>query len=137
MGTGIIKNLLKHDNEVTVYNRTKAHAQKALDAGASWADSPAAVIEKTDIVMSMVGFLADVEQIYYGENGIFSKNRKGQLLIDLTTSKPSLAKKLHASAKEKGADMLDSPVSGGDVGAKNGTLTIMVGGDQEVVDENL
>lgn len=137
MGTGIIKNLLKHDNEVTVYNRTKAHAQKVLDAGASWADSPAAVTEKTDIVMSMVGFPADVEQIYYGENGIFSKDRKGQLLIDLTTSKPPLAKKLHASAKEKGADMLDAPVFGGDVGAKNGTLTIMVGGDQEVVDENL
>ena len=94
MGTGIIKNLLKAGNEVTVFNRTKAHAQAVIDAGAIWADSPAAATKNNDVVMTMVGFPKDVEEVYYGENGILSAAQVGQMLIEMTTSKPSLAKKL-------------------------------------------
>ena len=133
MGTGIINNLLKNNNEVTVYNRTKAHAQTVLDNGAKWADSPAKATAGNDIVMTMVGFPQDVEQVYYGENGIFSAAIPDQVLVEMTTSKPSLAQKLDKTAKEKGLHIIDAPVSGGDVGAKNGTLTMMIGGDESDV----
>lgn len=129
MGTGIINNLLKNNNEVTVYNRTKAHAQAVIDNGAKWANSPAAATAGNDIVMTMVGFPKDVEQVYYGENGIFSVAKPNQFLVEMTTSKPSLAHKLDKTAKEKNLHIIDAPVSGGDIGAKNGTLTMMIGGD--------
>ena len=128
MGTGIIKNLLKNGNEVTVYNRTKAHAQEVIDAGAIWADSPAAATKNNDVVMTMVGFPQDVEQVYYGRDGILNAATSGQLLIDMTTSQPSLAKNIAQDGAKKGVAVLDAPVSGGDIGAKNGTLTMMIGG---------
>lgn len=130
MGTGIINNLLKNNNEVTVYNRTKAHAQTVIDNGAKWANSPAEATMNNDIVMTMVGFPQDVEQVYYGSNGIFSTATPNQILVEMTTSKPSLAQKLDQSAKEKGLHIIDAPVSGGDIGAKNGTLTMMIGGNK-------
>lgn len=130
MGSGIIQNLLKNDNEVTVYNRTKAHAQEVIDAGATWADSPAQATKNNDVVMTMVGFPEDVEQVYYGEDGILSVAQPNQLLIDMTTSKPSLAQKLARDAAKKDVHILDTPVSGGDIGAKNGTLTMMIGGEK-------
>ncbi|QNQ82224.1 NAD(P)-dependent oxidoreductase [Lactobacillus sp. PV012] len=130
MGTGIINNLLKAGNEVTVYNRTKAHAQEVLDNGAKWADNPADATKNNDVVMSMVGFPQDVEQIYYGQNGILAAATSKQVLVEMTTSKPSLAQKLDRDAREKGLHIIDAPVSGGDIGAKNGTLTMMVGGDK-------
>lgn len=135
MGTGIINNLLKNNNEVTVYNRTKAHAQAVLDSGAKWAPSPAAATAGNDIIMTMVGFPQDVEQIYYGENGIFSAATPNQVLVEMTTSKPSLAQKLNKTAKEKGLHIIDAPVSGGDIGAKSGTLTMMIGGDKSDVEK--
>lgn len=135
MGTGIVNNLLKAGNDVTVYNRTKAHAQNVIDHGAKWADSPAAVTQQADIVMSMVGFPDDVRQVYLGDNGVMEAIQPGQLLIEMTTSKPSLAQELAAEAAKKGAVMLDTPVSGGDVGAKNGTLTVMVGGDKQTFEK--
>ncbi|WP_125767170.1 NAD(P)-dependent oxidoreductase [Lapidilactobacillus wuchangensis] len=128
MGTGMIKNLLKAGYAVTVYNRTQAHAATVIAAGATWAASPAAVTQTTDVVISMVGFPQDVEQIYFGDAGILSAARPDQIIIDMTTSKPALAAKIATAAAAKNIQALDAPVSGGDIGAKNGTLTIMVGG---------
>lgn len=131
MGTGIINNLLKAGNDVTVYNRTKAHAKEVLDNGAKWADTPAAATTNNDVIMSMVGFPQDVEQIYYGEDGILAAATPNQVLVEMTTSKPSLAQQLDQDAQKKGLHIIDAPVSGGDVGAKNGTLTMMVGGNKK------
>ncbi|MFC6315681.1 NAD(P)-dependent oxidoreductase [Lapidilactobacillus achengensis] len=130
MGTSMVKNLLKAGYPVTVYNRTAAHAQTALAAGANWADDPAQLTLASDVVISMVGFPQDVQEIYFGANGILSQARPGQILIDMTTSKPSLAKEITAKAAAQGVIALDAPVSGGDIGAAKGTLTIMVGGDE-------
>ena len=130
MGTGMVKNLLKADFPVTVYNRTKAHAQKARDLGAAWADDPVALLAKSDVVISIVGFPQDVEQVYFGEQGLIANAQPGQILIDMTTSKPSLARKITKAAAKRHIQALDAPVSGGDIGADKGTLTIMVGGDQ-------
>lgn len=137
MGTGIINNLLKAGHQVTVYNRTKAHAQTVIDNGAVWTDSPADVTKNADVVMTMVGFPQDVKDVYGGQYGVMSAVRPHQLLIDLTTSDPTLAAQLADQAQKKGAEMLDAPVSGGDVGAKNGTLTVMVGGDRDVLNQHL
>lgn len=128
MGSGVISNLLKHKREVYVFNRTKAHAQKVIDEGAIWIDSPMKLAEKADIIFTMVGFPQDVEEVYFGDNGLFKTAHSGQYLIDMTTSKPSLAKEIAKVGGEKGINVLDAPVSGGDIGAKNGTLTIFVGG---------
>lgn len=136
MGTGIISNLLKAGNQVTVYNRTKAHAATVLERGAHWAYDPASLTASNEIIMSMVGFPQDVRQVYFGDRGVLSVVKSGQLLIDLTTSQPSLAKELTAAAAEKGAQMLDAPVSGGDIGARQGTLTVMVGGDRQVFEDH-
>lgn len=129
MGTGIIKNLLKAGNQVTVFNRTKAHAQAVLDAGANWAASPAEVTRVSEIVMVMVGFPRDVEQTYFGHDGILTAVKPDQVIVDMTTSAPSLEKRIRESAPRE-VGVLDAPVSGGDRGAKEGTLTVMVGGDR-------
>ncbi|MDR3191326.1 MAG: NAD(P)-dependent oxidoreductase [Lactobacillaceae bacterium] len=131
MGRGIVNNLLKADYEVVVYNRTKAHAQAVLDNGATWADSPRAIAQQVEIVLTMVGYPQDVEEIYYGDTGLFAGAHAEQILVDMTTSTPTLAEKLAKDGAELGVKVLDAPVSGGDVGAKNGTLTIMAGGDAE------
>lgn len=130
MGTGIINNLLKHNEDVTVFNRTKAHAQTVLDNGAKWAASPAEIAKTADVIFTMVGFPQDVEDVYFGENGLFKTAHQGQYLVDMTTSKPKLAKKIAQVGDGKGIHVLDAPVSGGDIGAKKGTLTIFVGGQK-------
>lgn len=135
MGSGVISNLLKHGEEVRVYNRTKAHAQTVLDQGATWVDSPAALIKQVDVLFTMVGFPTDVEKIYFGENGILKNTHPGQILVDMTTSKPSLAKRIGKAGEKKQVRVIDAPVSGGDIGAQNGTLTVMVGGDQTALDD--
>ena len=135
MGTGIINNLLKNNYDVTVYNRTKAHAQPVLDNGAKWADNPAELTKQVDVLFTMVGFPQDVENIYFGENGIFETAQAGQYIIDMTTSKPSLAQKIGQTGEDKRIHILDAPVSGGDIGAKNGTLTVMIGGHKEDLDQ--
>lgn len=134
MGTGIINNLLKNNYDVTVFNRTKAHAQAVIDHGAKWANNPAELTQNCDVLFTMVGFPQDVENIYFGENGIFATAKPGQYIIDMTTSKPSLAQKIGQTGAEKGVHILDAPVSGGDIGAKKGTLTVMVGGRKEDLD---
>ncbi|MEY8446004.1 NAD(P)-dependent oxidoreductase [Enterococcus ratti] len=132
MGSAIVHHLMEAGHEVTVYNRTKAKTNELVKKGARWADTPKEVTKVSEIIFSMVGYPKDVEEIYYGENGIFTTEVKNRILIDLTTSTPTLAEKIAKTAKKKGADALDAPVSGGDLGAKNATLTIMVGGEESV-----
>ncbi|ANK60403.1 NAD(P)-dependent oxidoreductase [Loigolactobacillus backii] len=127
MGSGIINNLLQAGYQVVVYNRTKAHAAEVLAAGATWADTPKAVAQSSDVTFTMVGFPADVEAVYYGAAGIFAGAKANQLLVDMTTSTPTLAKKLATDGQAQQFQVADAPVSGGDIGAKNGTLTVMVG----------
>lgn len=135
MGTGMILNLLKAGYDVTVSNRTKAHAQQVLEAGAKWQDTPAGVTRSSDLVITIVGFPADVEDVYFGQTGIFSAAHSGQILIDMTTSSPSLAKKIAGRGLTDSIGVLDAPVSGGDVGAAKGTLTIMVGGNPDTFEK--
>ena len=118
----------------TVYSRTKSKAQGLLDKGAAWADSPKAVAEASDVVFSIVGFPNDVRECMLGPDGALAGSKSGNVLVDMTTSDPSLAVEIYEAAKEKGVASVDAPVSGGDVGAKNGTLSIMIGGDKDVVD---
>lgn len=133
MGTGIINNLLRAGEQVTVFNRTPAHAKAVLANGASWAASPAALVAKVDVVFTMVGFPQDVEAVYLGPAGLLAHARPGQILVDMTTSRPSLAQQIGEQAREKEIAVLDAPVSGGDIGAKAGTLTVMVGGDAQTL----
>lgn len=135
MGASIVRHLLKAGYSVNVYNRTKEKTDELVKEGAIWQDTPKDVTTNSDIVFSMVGYPKDVEEIYYGENGIFSADVTGKILIDMTTSTPSLAQKISRTATEKEAYSLDAPVSGGDLGAKNGTLTTMVGGSPDVFDK--
>lgn len=130
MGASIVKHLLQNGHEVTVYTRTKEKAEPLIALGASWASSPAEAFKDKDLALTMVGYPADVEEVYFGENGLFQTAEAGNIVIDMTTSEPTLAKKIYAHAQTLGVEALDAPVSGGDVGAQNGTLSIMVGGDQ-------
>lgn len=135
MGASIVMHLLNAGHEVTIYTRTKSKAADLLAAGAKWAETPAEASEEQEIIFTMVGYPKDVEEVYIGENGIFSAAKQGAIVIDMTTSEPTLAKKLYHEASERGLHSLDAPVSGGDVGAKNGTLSLMVGGDKEVFEK--
>lgn len=134
MGKSIVKHFLANGHEVMVYNRTKSKTDELVAQGAIWQETPAEVTNASEIIFSMVGYPSDVEEIYYGANGIFSVEVKDKILVDLTTSTPTLAEKIYQTAKKEGAAALDAPVSGGDLGAQNGTLSIMVGGDQAVYD---
>lgn len=137
MGHSMVSHLMNAGNEAYVYNRTKSKANRIVEQGAIWKDTPQAVAESADVVFSIVGYPKDVEEIYYGENGIFSADVKGKILVDMTTSTPSLAEKIAKTALEKEAQALDAPVSGGDLGAKNATLTIMVGGGKAAYEKVL
>lgn len=117
-----------------VFNRTKAKAQALLDKGAKWADSPKAVGEQSDVVFTMVGFPPDVREVYLGDNGVLGGVKSGSVVVDMTTTEPSLAREIYEEAKTKGVSSVDAPVSGGDVGAKNAALSIMVGGDKAIVE---
>ena len=134
MGQGMVANLLKAGHEVTVYTRTKAKADGLLVLGAKWASSPAESARGTDIAISMVGYPDDVEEVWRGPQGFMSSAKPGCVLIDMTTSSPALARSLAAEAAAKGFGPLDAPVSGGDRGAREGTLTIMAGGAQQDFD---
>jgi 3-hydroxyisobutyrate dehydrogenase len=127
--------LLNQGLRVTVFNRTKAKAQPLIDKGAMWVDSPRAVAEQSDVTFTMVGFPQEVRDVYFSENGVLAGVNRGAILVDMTTTAPSLAQEIYSAAKAKGAQAIDAPVSGGDVGARNATLSIMVGGDREAVDE--
>lgn len=131
MGRWMCGHLLNRGYFVTVYNRTKIKAQPLLDKGARWVDTPKAVAEQSDVIFTMVGSPSDVRQVYFSENGILAGTHAGMILVDMTTTEPSLAKEIYTAAKAKGAKALDAPVSGGDVGAREARLSIMVGGDKD------
>ena len=131
MGNGMVKNLLSHGYAVNAYTRTRAKALEALEAGAEWRESAADCVRDADAVITMVGFPPDVEEVYFGERGILANARPGTLVIDMTTTSPRLAQRIYTEAADRGLSALDAPVSGGDTGARAGTLAIMVGGDRE------
>ncbi|MEG0679356.1 MAG: NAD(P)-dependent oxidoreductase, partial [Carnobacterium sp.] len=131
MGSSIVKHLLKAGYEVNVYNRTKSKTDELVSKGAVWCENPAVVTEKSEVIMTIVGYPTDVEEIYLGENGIFQTATSDHILIDMTTSTPTLAVKLYKEGEKRKIPVLDAPVSGGDLGAQKGTLTVMVGGDKE------
>jgi 3-hydroxyisobutyrate dehydrogenase len=133
MGRWMCEHALKKGFAATVFNRSKDKAQPLLDQGATFADTPKAVAERSDVVFAIVGFPKDVREVFLGTDGALAGSKPGTVLVDMTTSEPSLAKEIHAAAKAKGVHALDAPVSGGDVGAKNAALSIMIGGDKDVV----
>ncbi len=133
MGRWMCQHLIGKGYKATVSNRSKDKAQPLLDAGAAWADTPKKVAEQSDLVFAIVGFPRDVREVFLGHDGALAGAKAGTVLVDMTTSEPSLAKEIYEAAKAKGVAALDAPVSGGDVGAKNATLSIMIGGDKDVV----
>ncbi|MGI3099541.1 NAD(P)-dependent oxidoreductase [Companilactobacillus alimentarius] len=135
MGSGIINNLLNANYNVDIYTRTKSKAEPLIAKGAKWFADPKDVAESADIIFTMVGFPQDVEDVYFKDNGIFSGLGKGKIIVDMTTSTPTLAKKIGEKAEKVGVETLDAPVSGGDVGAREGNLTIMVGGSKKAYQE--
>ncbi len=134
MGASMAGHLMDAGYPVVVFNRTRVRAQTLEERGARWADTAGEAAAQADVVISMVGYPADVEAIYLGANGIVASAREGAVLVDMTTSSPALAEKIAAAAAERGLASLDAPVSGGDIGARNATLTIMVGGEQAAFD---
>ncbi|KAF6141728.1 hypothetical protein GIB67_027906 [Kingdonia uniflora] len=134
MGRSMCTHLIKAGYTLTIFTRTPSKAQPLLDIGATFADSPLAVAEASDIVFSIVGYPSDVQSVLIGTNGALHGLRRGGVLVDMTTSDPSLAVDISNAAREKGCVSIDAPVSGGDRGAKNGTLAIFAGGEEDVVE---
>ena len=132
MGKSMAGRLIDAGYPVCVYTRTREKAEALLDRGALWCETPALAAANSDVVISIVGYPSDVEEVYFGVGGILSGAGTGSVLIDMTTSRSDLAQKIYTAAKERGCRALDAPVSGGDTGAKNGTLSIMAGGDEDV-----
>ncbi|WP_018131654.1 NAD(P)-dependent oxidoreductase [Effusibacillus pohliae] len=131
MGKSMASHLLKAGYPLLVYNRTRSKAEELVEMGAKWEQSVANLAAQADVVITMVGYPKDVEELYLGENGILANAGKGTYVIDMTTSSPTLAKKIYEAAKTKGIHALDAPVSGGDIGAREARLAIMVGGNVE------
>lgn len=134
MGRWMCQHLMDKGYKATVYNRTKEKAKPLLDAGAAWAETPRHVAERADVVFAIVGFPKDVREVFLGEQGALGGCKAGTVLVDMTTSEPSLAREIYDAAKKRGVASVDAPVSGGDVGAKNAALSIMVGGDADTVE---
>lgn len=130
MGASMAGHLIDAGYKLSVYNRTKSKADELLARGATWCNTPAECAKDQDVVITMVGYPQDVEAIYFGENGIIDSLHEGEYIIDMTTSSPILAEQLYDAAIKRGAHSLDAPVTGGDAGARDATLTILVGGDE-------
>jgi len=130
MGASMAGHLMAAGCSLRVHNRTRERAQSLIDAGAVWCDTPALVAQGADAVITIVGYPADVEQVYLGPDGLVQAAEPGTLLIDMTTSSPVLARRIAQAAGQRGLDALDAPVSGGDIGAREARLTIMVGGSE-------
>lgn len=131
MGNSMAGHLLDAGKKLEVYTRSPAKAKDLLASGAVWRDSAAALAKECQVIFTMVGYPSDVEQIYFGQGGLIENAAPGAILVDATTSSPALAARIHREAKARGILALDAPVSGGDIGARNATLTIMVGGDEK------
>ena len=134
MGKGMVRNLMKAGFEVSVWARHPEKVQDVVREGAHWCDTLAECAAAQDAVLTIVGFPADVEEVYFGPGGILESVQPGTLLVDMTTTRPQLSQRIARAAAEKGCSALDAPVSGGDAGARQGTLTIMVGGDRAAYD---
>ncbi|TWT78263.1 2-hydroxy-3-oxopropionate reductase [Posidoniimonas polymericola] len=133
MGRSMAGHLQAAGYQLTVYNRTNEKAQTLLDGGAAWADTPQTVAAASDVVFSIVGYPADVRSVILGPDGALAGANSGAVLVDMTTSEPSLAVEIAEQAAAKNVVSIDAPVSGGDVGAKNAALSIMIGGDEQTV----
>ena len=133
MGASMCGHLLRHEYDVTVFTRSREKAEGLLAQGARWADSPKAVAAQSDVVFTIVGFPDDVREVYFGDQGLLANAKANHVFVDMTTSQPSLAKEIAEAASVKGAYAVDAPVSGGDVGARNASLSIMLGGERDVV----
>ena len=134
MGRSMCGHLLKAGYPVSLYTRTKEKAAELLAGGAAWCATPREVAQRSDFVFTMVGFPSDVEQVYLAADGILAGAQPGSVVCDMTTSEPSLAGRIHQEARARSVSSLDAPVSGGDVGAREAKLAIMVGGDRETFD---
>lgn len=137
MGKSLVKHLLNANHEVIIYTRTKEKAADLVKEGAKMASSPSEVAQQVEVLFTMVGYPHDVEEVFFGDNGIFQIDNTNLTVIDMTTSTPTLAKKIDEKAKEKGMLSLDAPVSGGDIGAQLGKLSIMCGGEEATFDKVL
>ena len=130
MGKSMVRNLMKAGYEVSIYTRTKAKVEDVIGDGALWRGSVAECAKGQDVVITIVGYPKDVEEVYFGENGILANADAGSYIIDMTTTSPKLAVRISEEASRAGLHAMDAPVTGGDGGAKAGTLTILVGGDR-------
>lgn len=134
MGASMCMHLVKAGYRTVVFNRTRKKAEGLIRAGAAWAKSPEDAASKSDVIFTIVGFPHDVREVYFGKDGIFEGLRKGSVIVDMTTTEPSLAVEIYSAAKKAGASAVDAPVSGGDIGAREGKLSIMAGGDRKTFD---
>jgi 3-hydroxyisobutyrate dehydrogenase len=134
MGRSMCGHILEKGYRTTVFNRSKIKALPLVEKGAVWADSPLEAAQESDVVFTMVGFPEDVREVYFGQAGILNGAGPGTILVDMTTTDPALSVEIFQAAKERGCYSVDAPVSGGDVGARNATLSIMAGGDREVLE---
>ncbi len=134
MGAAMAGHLMDAGFEVSVYNRTKSKAQKLIERGARWCETAGECAKGQDVVITIVGYPKDVEQVYLSAGGIVDSAKNGAYLVDMTTSSPIVAEKIYNAAKLKNLHAVDAPVTGGDIGAKNATLTILVGGDEQDFD---
>jgi len=134
MGASMCGHLMDAGFSGTLYNRTRHKAEKLLAAGAAWAESPKAVAEASDVIFTIVGYPADVRSVILGGDGVLAGCRPGSIVVDMTTSEPALAIEIARAAEKIPAASVDAPVSGGDVGAREARLSIMIGGDRQVVE---
>ena len=135
MGKSMCAHLIDAGHQVSIFNRTKEKAIDLINKGAKWCSNPMEVAQNSDVIFTIVGFPNDVEEVYLGEKSILKGVKDGDIIVDMTTSEPSLAQKIYEEAKKLEVFSVDAPVSGGDIGAKNGTLAIMAGGDKEIYEK--
>ena len=133
MGASMCGHLIKSGFAATVFTRTKSKADDLLSLGAEWGQTPKAVAENSDVIFSIVGFPSDVREVILGDEGVLAGCESGNVIVDMTTSEPSLAVEIYNAAKEKSVSSIDAPVSGGDIGAQEARLSIMIGGDEDAV----
>jgi 3-hydroxyisobutyrate dehydrogenase len=137
MGVSMAGHILDKGYKVFIHNRTRSKAEPLISKGAVWCENPGFVAEACDIAFTIVGYPEDVEEVVLGKTGLLAGAKPGTILVDMTTSKPSLAERIYREAKSMGVGALDAPVSGGDVGARNAKLAIMAGGDTEAYEMTL
>ena len=137
MGKSMVRNLMKAGYEVSIYTRTKAKVEDVIGEGALWCQNVAECAKGRDAVITIVGYPKDVEEVYFGEKGIIANADAGSYIIDMTTTSPRLAVRIYEEAKKAGLHAMDAPVTGGDSGAKAGTLTILAGGDSMGLNRNI